>query len=357
MRAVVLAQFGGLEHLTLSAVPRPKAGPGEVLIEVKTVAANRVDFDVVRHQGIGRRARAPHIMGIDPAGVIVEVGDRVENLVVGDRVVAKPSVSCGDCRFCLSGVDHACERLTNVGVDYAGGFADYTALPARTVFRIPNSLSFAEATAIAHSFPVALLMLDDRAKLRPDDVVLVTGAAGAIGSAAVQLALLRGARVIAAVGSPAKVEYARTLGAESVIDYGRTPEFAEEVKRLAGPMGVTLYVEPMGTPELWRQALKTLGRMGRAVVCSYHGGGAVELDLRWLYQNRLSILGSSGSSIAGFRQILELAGAARIHANIHAVLPLERYAEAYRLLHERLNTGKVVLRVAEDTGDPQLGRP
>ena len=346
MRAMVLTKIGGPQFLQPAELPTPNPAPGEVLIRVHTVAANRQDtFTMCGRAQKGAELRLPHVLGIDPAGVVAEFDGGVDGLQPGERVVVKPSISCGECRLCVALEDDACERLLNIGVHRQGGMAEFIAVPVRNVFRIPDSLSFAEASAMAHSFPVALTMLRNRAHLQADDVVLITSAAGAIGSAAVQLAKLDGATVIAAAGGADRAKYARSLGADQAIDYRARPDFSRVVLERF-PAGVTLYVESAGDPAIWSEALKTLARQGRATVCGSHAGGLVEVDLNWLFRTRVSLIGCSGSTLASFREVLELAGSGRVRANIHTVLPLERVGDAFAILLARQNQGKVILEVA-----------
>jgi NADPH:quinone reductase-like Zn-dependent oxidoreductase len=208
-------------------------------------------------------------------------------------------------------------------------------------------VSFAQATAMSHSFPVALTMIRERAHVTSADTVLVTSAAGAVGSAAVQLAQLTGARVIAAAGGPDRAAYARSIGASESIDYLATPSFADEVLAFA-PDGVTVYIETAGAPAIWKEALRTVARRGRIAVCGSHGGPRVELDLTWLFRTRATIIGSSGSTLVAYRDVLALADAGRIEANIHAVLPMDRVRDAFATLLARENRGKVILEVSGD---------
>lgn len=346
MRAIALTAFGSADNLEEVRLPVPVPAPGEVLVRVHTVAANRQDTFTMRGLAQARHpVPLPHVLGIDPAGVVVALGAGVNTLAIGDRVVAKPSIACGDCPDCRSGDDDACPRAQNIGVHRPGGMAEYVAYPAQNAFRIPDALTFAEATAAAHSFPVALQLMRDRAGLRAGETVLVTGAAGAIGSAAVQLAKVLGARVIAAAGGEAKAAYARTLGADLVIDYAATPAFGSLV-RAAAPDGVDLYVESAGNPAIWKEALTTLGRRGRAAVCGSHAGPEVALDLNWLFRMRASVLGGSGASLATQRDALDLVAAGRLRPHVDRVLPLAAAREAFGVLARRENLGKVVLEVA-----------
>lgn len=348
MRAVALTAIGGPQHLEEIEVPAPIVGDGEVLIEVRTVGANHQDVFTMSGRANTRDSTAlPHILGIDPAGLVAAVGRDVEGFAPGDRVVVKPAIACGSCRFCVAGHDDACRSLQNIGVHRPGGFAEYVSVPAQNVFRIPDALGFAEATAIAHSFPVALLMLRERAAVGPDDIVLVTSASGAIGRASVELAKNLGATVIAAAGSAERAEHGGAVGADMVIDYGSTPDFAPMVRERF-PDGVSVYVESAGNPQVWDAALKTLGRKGRAVVCGAHAGPIVELDLTWLFRFRASILGTSGSSLETVRDVMELAAEGKITPNVDSVRPLREARTAFARLTGRRNRGKVVMRVGPE---------
>lgn len=347
MRAIALTAFGGPEQLELVDLPVPVPGPDEVLIEVHTVAVNRQDTFTMRGLAQARHpVPLPHVLGIDPAGIVVAHGSGVASPAIGDRVVVKPGIACGRCPDCRAGRDDACPTTENVGVHRPGGMAEYVAIPAQNVFAIGDALGFAEATAIAHSFPVALQLMRDRAGLIAGETVLVTGAGGAIGSAAVQLAKLLGARVVAAAGGGDRVAYARSIGADAVVDYRAEPSFAPAVRAFA-PDGVDLYVESAGDPAIWKESLKTLGWRGRVAVCGSHAGPMVELDLNWLFRMRIGILGGSGSTRATQQDAIGLARDGRIQANIHGRYPLEDAAAAFAVLLGRGNRGKVILDVAQ----------
>jgi NADPH:quinone reductase-like Zn-dependent oxidoreductase len=346
MRAIVITAIGGPEVLRLQEIARPDPGPGEALVAVRTVGANRQDVFTMTGTANTRELRLPHVPGIDPSGVIVALGPGVEGLAIGDRVLTKPAIACGSCQFCAAGEDDACANLRNVGVHRAGGMAEYVAVPATNLFRIPDLLAHAEATAIAHSFPVALNLLG-RAEVQPDDVVLVLGASGAVGSAAVQLAKLHGATVIAAVGGSDRLASVETVGADLVVDYGSDRRWAEGIRERF-PNGATLVVDPAGNPDVWRGAVRVLARRGRIAVCGAHAGPVVELDLAWLFRTRATVIGCSGSTIGGVQRILELAAEGRLRPAIDSIRPLEEAEAAFVRLGARQNRGKVVLEVTKE---------
>lgn len=344
MKAIVLRTFGGPAAMEITDWPDPVPGDDQILIRVRAVSANRIDLDVSNGKGPGQ-VRLPLIPGIDPAGEVAAMGAGAADFRPGERVVVKPSIPCRACRSCLQGEEHACPHSANVGVHLPGGFAEYVAVPARNVYRIPPALTFEEASALSHSFPVVLSMLSE-ARFTPDDVVLVTGAAGAIGSAAVQVVRHFGARVIAATGSEEKARLALDLGAHAAVDYAADPRWGDAVRRVAGEGGVTLMIQTSGNSEVWQEAVRTIGRRARVVVCGSHGGEVVPLDLRWLFRQRITIMGSAGSTHAAFQEALRLAGETGLRPVIHRVLPLSALREAFGILERRENRGKVILRVA-----------
>lgn len=344
MRAVALTELGGPQHLVATRLPVPALAEDEVLIRVHTVAANHQDLFTMSGRAHKADLSFPHVMGIDPSGVVTSTGSRVATLEVGQRVVVKPPIACGACDYCVRGQDDSCPFLHNVGVHRWGGHAEFVTVPERSVFPIAPGLSHAKATALAHSFPVAEQMFT-RVGLTGEDVVLVAGASGAIGSAAVQLAKLAGAFVIGAAGSPDRAALAKAAGADATIDYTAQPGFAGTVSGIV-PEGVTVYLDPASNPRVWTETLKTLRNRARVVVCGSHAGPLVELNNNWLFRSRVAIFGSSGSTRRGMRRCLDLAAAGRIDPGINSVRPLGSIREAYADLSSRRNVGKMVLRVA-----------
>lgn len=347
MSALLMDGFGGPDVLKAGTVPRPIPGDGEVLVRVATVGVNRQDTYTLSGRANIKELKLPHIPGNDPAGVIVATGRGVSADRIGERIVVKPAIACGTCDVCRAGEDSACARLESIGVHRPGGFAEYVVVPDRNALLIPASIDFASATALSQSGPVALHMLRDRALTSSDDIVLVTSAAGAIGAAAVQIARTLGATVIAAARGPERTEFVRNLGIDHVIDYEATPDFAARVREIA-PDGVSVYVESAGAPAIWSQALKSLGRGARVVVCGSHAGPIVEIDLNWLFRMRVSIIGSSGSTLESFHDALALAAAGDLRPNIDSIRPLAEARSGFDRIIERQNRGKVVLRVADD---------
>jgi NADPH:quinone reductase-like Zn-dependent oxidoreductase len=349
MRAMAISELGGPQHLVEQEMPVPEPGVGEVLIRVATVAANRQDLVTMSGRFPDPDLRLPHVPGLDPAGTVAAVGPGVADRSVGERVIVKPPIGCGGCDPCRAGEDDACERLRSVGVHRQGGLAEYVAVPARAAFPIPAGVDVVAATAAAHAFPVALTLLD-RVGATGADRVLVSGAAGALGSAAVQLARLRGARVVAIVGSDDGAAWLRSLpdalAPSAVVDYGAVDDVAAAVRQ-AEPSGISLHIETAADPLVWPGALRTLARRARVAVIGAHAGPVVEVDLNWLFRQRVSIIGCSGSTMAAFREAMRLLGEGAYVPRIDSVMPLSEARAAFARLTARQNRGKVVLRVTD----------
>jgi NADPH:quinone reductase-like Zn-dependent oxidoreductase len=230
-----------------------------------------------------------------------------------------------------------------LGVHAWGGYAEYVKIPAESTHPIPDALDFVRATVVARHAPTAISMLRDRAGLRPDEWVLVMGAAGGLGSAGVQAAKALGATVIAAAGADERVKAALDLGADFGVNY-RTHDLTAETRRITRGRGVDVVFENIADPELFPKAFASLAREGRLITAGAHGGGLVPLDVKHLYLNGISVIGSVGRiTPADLDLALQSAADGRYRVLIDRVLPLAEAALAHRIVSERSGTGKVVL--------------
>src|SRR5215212_11864248 len=230
MKATVFNEHGGAEVLQYVDAPDPKIKANEVLVEVRACALNHLD--VWARGGLpGIEIPMPHILGNDIAGVVREAGELVDWVKPGDEVLLQPGVSCGHCRECLRGADNLCPSYDMLGYRRDGGYAELVTAPAVNVVPKPTNLSWTEAAALPLVLVTAWHMLVTRAKVEPGEDVLVHAAGSGVGSVGIQVAKLRGARVIATAGSEEKRERARELGADEVVDYTRE-DWPKEVRRL-----------------------------------------------------------------------------------------------------------------------------
>ncbi len=340
MKAIVFSQHGGPEVLHHTELPDPKLSPTEVLVRVRACALNHLDLWVRR--GLpGITIPMPHIPGSDISGEVARVGELVTRVKVGQKVLLAPGLSCGQCAACSAGADNRCRRYTIFGYLVDGGCAEFVKSPEVNVIPIPGDLSFDEAAAVPLVFLTAWHMLMGRAQVFPGEEVLVLGAGSGVGSAAIQIAKVAGARVIATAGSDAKLAKAKELGADEVINHGKQ-NILDEVKRLTERRGVDVVIEHVGTAT-WEMSVGALAPGGRLVTCGATTGYEGRVDIRYLFSRQLSLLGSFMGSRAELYAVLRLIGQRRLRAVIDRKLPLAQCAQAHELLEKRQQFGKIVL--------------
>jgi len=334
MKAVVIREFGGPEVMRLEEVPTPVPGPGEVVIRVHAVSVNRTLDLVVRSGKYAVPVTLPHVLGVDPSGVVSAVGPGVAARKVGDRVVTL--------QFLRPPTPTSLPAI--IGVHGWGGYAEFVKVPAETTLRIPAGVDFPAATVVARHAPTAFSMLRDDAKLKAGEWILVMGAAGGLGAAGIQVAKYTGAKVIAAAGTDARVKAAVGLGADAGVNY-RAQDLTEEVKRITDGAGVNVVFENIGDPDLFPKAFAALARGGRLITAGGHGGGTVPLDVKRLYLFQNTIIGTFGKVLASDVELgLKTAAEGRWRVLIDRVLPLADAAKAHRLVDERSGIGKVILQ-------------
>jgi NADPH:quinone reductase-like Zn-dependent oxidoreductase len=346
MRAALFRQHGGPEVMEVGDVPVPVPGPGEVQIRVTAGALNHIDLWL--RQGLpALKVVLPHVAGGDVCGVVSALGAGVALRLgagVGDRVLVNPGISCGRCVACLGGRDNFCPDYRMIGEQTWGGEAEYLVVPAQNLVPAPRDrlpLDDAQLAALPISFMTAWQMLVERAGIQQGETVLVLAAGSGVGTAAIQIAKLYGARVIATASTEAKLAAARALGADETINHA-SGDLVAEVKRLTGRRGADIVVEHTGAAT-FPQAVVACARGGRIVVCGATAGFEPVLNLRHLFWRQLSILGSTLASKARLFEILDLVAAGRLKPVVHAVMPLEEVAAAHRLLESRHTFGKLVL--------------
>lgn len=340
MRAVLFHEHGGLDKLQFEDVPVPKIGPADVLIRVRACGVNRLDLRV-REGKVGVKVQMPHIPGSEVAGDIAGLGNQVTGLFEGQRVVVAPYLFCGGCEYCLAGEETVCIRGNILGLSTNGGYAEYVSVPAANVVPIPEGVSYDDAAAVTLAALTAWHALMTRGGVRAGEDVLVHSAGSGVGSAAIQIARLSGARVITTAGSDVKLRLATELGADHMINYARQ-DFAQEVRRITDKRGVDLVLEHIGA-DSWEKSAACLSRNGRLVICGTTSGDESNTNLWNLFAKQLSFIGSYGGTRAELRTVLKLVARGRLRAVIDRALPLERAAEAQQLMGERAQFGKLIL--------------
>ena len=340
MKAVIFRKNGDAGVLELAEVPEPKVGARDVLVRVKAVALNHLDIWVRR--GIpGSKLPLPHILGSDVSGVVERVGAEVTDLEPGTEVLVNPGLSCGHCEKCLTGEDNLCRSYKIVGEHVHGGYAEFVSVPRQNVLPKPKSLSFEESACLPLTFLTSWTMLVRRAQLKPGETVLVHAAGSGVGSAAVQIAKLMGAKVIATASTKEKLAKAQELGADHLINYSET-DFLDEVKKITNRKLVDVVFEHVGAAT-WEKSVACLPYGGRLVTCGATTGFDVKIDLRVLFYKRISLVGSTMGSKGDLFRILQLVEEGRPKPVLDRTLPLDQAKAAHELLEERQQFGNVVL--------------
>jgi NADPH:quinone reductase-like Zn-dependent oxidoreductase len=332
MRAAFFSEHGDPSVIRVGEQPTPAPGPGEVRLLVGAAALNHLDLWVRR--GLPIEISMPHIGGSDVAGVVDELGAGVSGVGVGDRVVADPSLACGECEWCRAGEEPLCAEYRILGEHTQGGFAEYVVVPAANLYPIPDDYPMETAAAAPLVFLTAWRGLVTRGRLRAGESVLITGASGGVATAAVQLAKHLGARVYA-VTTGASEARVRALGADVVYDRERV-DYSRELWRDTGKRGVDLILDSVGAAT-WQQNVRAVARGGRIVVYGATTGPVLETDARVLFWKQAEILGTTMSNRREFRQVMELVFSGAVEPVVDAVLPLDEARSA----HERLEAGGV----------------
>ena len=346
MRALTLSSHGGLDCLEYRAdLPAPKLeGPGDVRVRVVAAALNHLDLFMVsglKHITI----TPPWIVGSDGAGVVEEVGTTVTGISVGDHVIFNPGIACGTCEYCRDHDEPLCLAYGVLGEHYPGTFAEEVVLPAASVRSIPKDVPFAEAAAFPLATLTAWRMVVSRARVQSNDEVLIWGIGGGVAQQALQICKSIGARVWVTSGSKDKLERARQMGADVLIDHTQG-DVGREVRRRTGKRGVDVVIDSVGQAT-WTQSLGSLAKRGRLVTCGATSGPMVEMDIRRLFWNQWTILGSTMGSQREFDRITSEFRAGRLRPVIDMVVPLEAGRQAYERLASGAQFGKVVVVLDE----------
>ncbi len=340
MKAIIFEQHGGPEVLKFIEVANPLIKANEVLIEVRACALNHLDL-WARNGLPGIKIPLPHILGNDVAGVVREVGELVTWVKPGDEVMVQPGTSCGHCVECLAGRDNMCDEYEIIGYRRNGGYAELLNVPGVNVIPKPKNLSWPEAAALPLVTLTAWHMLITRAQVQPGEDVLIHAAGSGVGSVGIQVAKLRGARVITTASSDEKLAKARELGAAATINYTRD-DWPKEVRRLTGGQGVDVVFEHTGATT-WPGSIVSLKKGGRLVTCGATSGYDARTDLRQVFYRHLTILGSMMGSKAELLAAMKFIESGQIRAIVDRTLPLAEARKAHELMEDRAQFGKLVL--------------
>lgn len=338
MKALVVETFGG--PLVLKDLPRPEPGPGEVLVRVRACAADQ--FDLTIRDGKFPGAETPIVLGHEIAGEVVAVGEGVTGFAPGDRVTSTLYLTCGRCRKCREGRETICEDFRGyLGIHTPGGYAEYTVIPEVNLVHLPENLTFAEGSVLANAIGTPFHALTKRARLRPGEHIIITGAGGGVGLHAVQLARMLGAFVMAVDIGEAKLSAAREYGADLAVD-AEAEDFAEAALAWTEGRGVDVVLELVGTATI-PTSLRAMGKGARMVIVGSHTGTDLHARPQALIANEWEILGSRNVTKTELAEVVALAAAGRVRPVVTEVHPLEAAEEVHRRLRNREIVGRVVL--------------
>ena len=346
MRALTISAHGGLEQVeyrTDLAIPEP--GAGCVRVKLQAAALNHLDLWVVR--GVPGVSITPNwVLGADGAGMIDAVGSNVPARYAvreGDRVVINPGVAAADDAYVKRGEEPLSPSFGVLGEHQPGTLAEYTCVPAKNVRTIPASIPDDIAAAFTLSTITAWRMCVTRAVVSAGDEVLIWGIGGGVALAALAICKARGARVWVTSSSDDKLARARMLGADETLNHGKV-DVGREVRARTNKRGVTVVLDSVGSAT-WRHSLAALGRGGRLVTCGGTSGAMVETDVRRLFWNQWTLMGSTMGTDAEFDAITQELVAGRLTAVVDSTFPLERGRDALARLERGEQFGKIVVRI------------
>ncbi|MFB6072088.1 MAG: zinc-binding dehydrogenase [Halobacterium sp.] len=341
MQAVRFDGHGDTDVIEYGEVPDPDVGRDEVLVDVKAGALNHLD--VWTRRGMpGLDLEMPHVPGSDAAGVVVETGPDVTRFEAGDRVAVSAGVSCGDCEFCRKGEYPLCTSFHVIGEHVPGVHSERAAVPEDNLVAVPEGVDWETAAAAPLVFQTAWRMLTTRADVSQGESVLVLGASGGVGHAAVQIAAHAGCEVYATASSEQKLRYAEEIGADHAVNY-EASNFADEIRDRTGKRGVDVVVDHVGEAT-WDDSLRSLAKGGRLVTCGATTGGRPETHVQRVFWNQLSILGSTMATPGEADNVLELVWDGTFDVRVREVLPMSETGRAHELLENREGFGKVVVK-------------
>jgi NADPH:quinone reductase-like Zn-dependent oxidoreductase len=345
MKAVVIREHGEPEKVKIEHVPDPEPKPDEVVVQVHAAGLNHLDIWVRRGRP-GVKMPMPHVLGSDGAGTICMVGSSVQGSKLSGKVIINPSLSCGWCEACRLGEQSECALFGIVGLSCPGTFAEKVAVPSRNVMRKPPHLTWDEAGALVLSHLTAWRMVMTKGQVRAGQMVLIHGIGGGVALAALQFAKLAGAEVIATSSSQEKLHIVKQIGADYVINYKETTAIAECVRDITAGRGVDLVVDTVGAAT-WPVDFAVVRRGGKIVLCGVTSGAVAETDLRSLYWNQVTVLGSTMGCDADLAAMLRAVEAAKMKPVMDRVMSLEDAPQAMQRMETGEQFGKIVLRICE----------
>jgi len=331
--------YGAGKPLKIEDVEIPKISDEEVLVRVKGAGICHTDLHFLDGTLVPWKGSLPLTLGHEVAGEIESVGRKVRRFRKGERVVVNNGVSCGKCKYCKMGRENLCVELDQLGFTLDGGYAEYMKAPERTLVRLPKEVTFEEGALLPCGVASSYHALMDIAQLRKGETLLINGTGG-LGSSAVQIAKVAGAKIIAVDVVDEKLEMAKKLGADETVN-PRTQDLGEAVKRFTGGQGVDVALELVGTSAAGRAALGTLGKTGRYVIVGYTKE-ALEATPLILVILEAQIRGVVAYTMKDLQAVVRLVQRGRLKPVVARKFGLDELSSALDLLRQGSITGRSV---------------
>lgn len=342
MKAAGFQENGGPEKIQIIDVPKPTPAAGQVLVNIKACGLNYFDLLVLKEADTSSIPN-PFWGGADIAGVVVEVGDGVDQFKPGNRVVVNPSLFCGQCEYCIAGEESLCVEYGIIGDSVRGGFAEYIAVSIDNLLHLPESISFEDAAAVPLVFQTAWRAVVSKAKVHPGEDVLILGASGGVGTAAIQIAKLAGGRVFAVTSSEDKMAQAKKLGANYTLNRNEA-DYWEQLSELTNQRGVDVVIENVGKAT-WANSIYSLAKGGRLVTYGRTTGSFAETDIRTIFWHQLQIIGTTMANRSEFNAVMQLVFEGKLQPVVDKVFALADTQKAYQRLRDGDHFGKVIVKI------------
>jgi len=345
MKSAFIKQHGDLNQLQIGDLETPKIKPNEVLVQTKFGALNHIDVFVIKGWP-GLELTMPHILGSDGSGIITEIGSEVTNIKEGERVTVNPGLSCGKCKFCLSGNQNFCKTFSIIGEQKWGMYSEYFKVPEENVLKVPSKISYELAAAAPLTFLTAWRLLTTQANLKQGESVLIHGAGGGVSTAAIQIAKYLGAKIIATTSDQDKMNKATELGADYVINYKTNLNYNKTIfSEITKKQGIDVIVDSIGKLT-FSNSLRLLKPGGRLVIPGATTGPIVDIDLRQIFWKQIKIFGSTMSNQGEFRDVMKLVFEEKLKPVVDKIFQMEEIIEAETYLNEGKQFGKVLIQIS-----------